>query len=439
MKKIFFFLSCASFIFLFSCSKISEEIVNPSENAKGGVTFTLLKSAIPPEVKVVSIKLERSGYPIVKDSVVLSTATDTVRMQVNNLIIGYWNLTVTAQDEFGIVKYTGFAYVQVLEGITTSVYIAMSPVGSGTGNLEIFIYWGLAKSKWTMYLNNPVLNQSPGGWDAEHFYVVDPTIVKVGSQYKMWYTSGNNSRQSIAYATSSNGINWTKHGIVIEKGPIESWFNNGVSDPTVIYEDGIYKMWFVGKHYENIHNGIGYATSIDGVNWTLPASPVISPSGTKPHLFGPCILKKEGIYFLYYTVGYSIYNREIFLMKSVNGTSWEDYGMVLKRREGLKWEEDGVFVPMVFYDEGKFKMYYSSMSDTRNSRITLYCGYTESNDGLTWINRPLYPELEAPHTKPWLTMSATYPYIIREGSKLRMWFSGLSTIPNQWQIGYAEQ
>jgi len=87
--------------------------------------------------------------------------------------------------------------------------------------------------------------------------------------YKMWYGStitwdaGNNEMlHIIKYATSKNGINWDKHGIAI---PYDIGTAQAFSRPTVIKENGIYKMWYSyrGKIYR-----IGYAESSDGINWS---------------------------------------------------------------------------------------------------------------------------------------------------------------------------
>ena len=50
---------------------------------------------------------------------------------------------------------------------------------------------------------------------ADSFSAADPTVLKDGSTWKMWYTGDDSSKKRIAYATSSDGITWAKGGKVI--------------------------------------------------------------------------------------------------------------------------------------------------------------------------------------------------------------------------------
>jgi predicted GH43/DUF377 family glycosyl hydrolase len=107
------------------------------------------------------------------------------------------------------------------------------------------------------------------------------TIVKVAGVYHMYYEAwarlthlgGQNGEGDdyvslqIGHATSTDGIKWDKdpNNPVIPVGDKGEWDEDGTWDPFVIYEDGIFKMWYgggVGSHCD-----WGYATSTDGVNF----------------------------------------------------------------------------------------------------------------------------------------------------------------------------
>ncbi len=76
----------------------------------------------------------------------------------------------------------------------------------------------------------------------------------------------------IKYAESDDGINWKRNGTVAidYKDDIEG----GISRPTVLKEDGIYKMWYSTRAKQNYRDQlassyrIGYAESLDGIKWT---------------------------------------------------------------------------------------------------------------------------------------------------------------------------
>ena len=103
------------------------------------------------------------------------------------------------------------------------------------------------------------------------------TTPPAAERYKMWYAGQyfNNYRYDIGYAYSSDGINWIKHSVpVMNVGSASEWDSGFLEGPSVIKEDGQYKMWYCG--YDIEVNGqpsdgkanIGYATSTDGINWT---------------------------------------------------------------------------------------------------------------------------------------------------------------------------
>ncbi len=121
---------------------------------------------------------------------------------------------------------------------------------------------------WSKYAGNPVLTQgNPGDWDEGGLFW--PYVVKNGSVYEMWYDSSG----QIGLATSPDGIAWTKHGDpVLTTG----WDSAGVSGQSILLEGSTYKMWFRSGTGPSL--GIGYAESTDGINWTMPYSnPVLRP------------------------------------------------------------------------------------------------------------------------------------------------------------------
>nr|MDO8134773.1 hypothetical protein [Candidatus Njordarchaeum guaymaensis] len=102
-----------------------------------------------------------------------------------------------------------------------------------------------AGSGWTKSGSNPVLSPGPlGVWDDEN--VADPCVIRDASTYKMWYSGFDGGSWRIGYATSSDGITWTKHpgNPVLDLGTSGSWDDAGVSTPWVIKEDSTYMMWY---------------------------------------------------------------------------------------------------------------------------------------------------------------------------------------------------
>lgn len=89
--------------------------------------------------------------------------------------------------------------------------------------------------------------------------------------YKMWYGStitweaGNGEMlHVIKYATSKDGERWEKHGLAI---PYELGIAQAFSRPTVIKDSEGYHMWFSYRSGDGTKYRIGYAFSNDGITW----------------------------------------------------------------------------------------------------------------------------------------------------------------------------
>lgn len=401
---------------------------------RGSVLLVLQKSALPGEIRIVAATLERPGHEPIFKSISVMPNLDEVSVEFTDVPVGRWSLTVQGKNRSGVPTYSGQTSVLVQASQTVRGSVALNPA-------TLDISWGVQYPRWKAHSENPVLSQTPGEWDAAHYYFDDPTIVKRGDEYHMWYSSATNERGTesfwIAYATSPDGIRWTKHGPVIFPGPDGEWMDKGALSPCVIYDQGLYKMWFVGTmnslRYEN---GIGYATSQDGKTWDVDPQPVVPLSQSIGATWHPAVVKKDGMYYLY--VGTSAspqqYPREIVLLTSVDGRNWTNRGKVLSVRREASWQSSGIAPSEVIYDENRFKMFYTAFRDESFS-----IGYAESAEGINWLSTNDLPILTAADAYPWRVVSVGFPAVIRDNGRLRMWFSGLCDSPPRYQIGYAEQ
>ena len=159
---------------------------------------------------------------------------------------------------------------------------------------------------WLKYSGNPVLQPgAAGSWDET--YVYNPTVIKDGSTFKMWFSgySVTTDCARIGYATSTDGMTWTKHPTyVLDRGASGAWDEISVGECCVIKEGDTYKMWFAGKNHDEWWQ-IGYATSTDGIVWTkYSGNPVLSWGGEGEWdywMIGcPAVIKGGGVYHMLY-------------------------------------------------------------------------------------------------------------------------------------------
>lgn len=99
----------------------------------------------------------------------------------------------------------------------------------------------------------------------------DPTWLKDGNVYKVWFTAiDGDGRSSIGYGESlDGGLTWNIRSTpVLVRGGAGAADSNFVGEPMVIKDrNGIFRMWYRGDDPFNTSR-ILYATSADGINWT---------------------------------------------------------------------------------------------------------------------------------------------------------------------------
>lgn len=141
---------------------------------------------------------------------------------------------------------------------------------------------GVATSKdlihWAEYAGNPILKPGPAFYDGG--YIRNPSVVFHDGSYMMWYkgrsTFGNGSLVvGIDVATSSDGLHWTKYS----GNPVLGYTNSSSFSKDLIFEDPSV-VWVNGGYILAADDGVrlGYATSADGLHWTLGDGWLVQPS-----------------------------------------------------------------------------------------------------------------------------------------------------------------
>jgi predicted GH43/DUF377 family glycosyl hydrolase len=215
-----------------------------------------------------------------------------------------------------------------------------------SGRSDVFGGIGFATSTngvtWLKYAGGgslpvPVVNHGPAG-SADSFAAADPSVLKDGSTWKMWYTGDDSSKKRIAYATSPNGNTWAKGGKVIapEDPGTSANIAFGAFAPTVWKTASGYSMVLTGRKIVGggvFQTKLMSSTSSDGIAWSGP-SVALNPSGSSTNfdfsnLNSPDLLQDPGSaapYKLYYS-GNTIdahgnFHTRVGLATSANGSSF---------------------------------------------------------------------------------------------------------------------
>ncbi|MFQ5576817.1 MAG: hypothetical protein ACE5G8_07500, partial [Anaerolineae bacterium] len=160
----------------------------------------------------------------------------------------------------------------------SGVYWMFYEAGNWNGNWNQ-IQIGAATSPdgltWTRVQTTPVITAGgPGAWDEQ--WALDPMARWTGNGFELWYSGVDISgTRRIGYATSTDGVNWSKSTAnPVLQGDAGQWDDGRAGNFFVLLDGGVYKMWY------HSNGQLGYATSTDGVNWSkFTANPAVGPAG----------------------------------------------------------------------------------------------------------------------------------------------------------------
>jgi beta-1,2-mannobiose phosphorylase / 1,2-beta-oligomannan phosphorylase len=202
------------------------------------------------------------------------------------------------------------------------------------------------------------------GWEED---INRPVIIKREDGYHMWYTGQAGEHSRIGYATSPDGINWKRVSEKPVLAPDQPWEKVAVMCPDVIWDSETkqYQMWYSGgEQYEP--DAIGYATSPDGIHWTKNGDNPIFKSDPnlawEHYKVTACQVVRDGGWYLMFYIGFrDIDHAQIGVARSKDGIShWERLPanpIVRPTPEG--WDHDACYKPYAIFDGQKWLLWYN--------------------------------------------------------------------------------
>lgn len=147
-----------------------------------------------------------------------------------------------------------------------------------TGEAGDHIYYANSSDGYHWSTPQVVLKPTPNSYDGRH--TCDPTVVKVGSTYYMYYTAINGTQSNAMFlATSTDGVTWVKHPTNSAPEPILTsevdWktigysHGYGVGESSVIYLNGRFYQFYLNSTSTFGSYGLMLAFSDDGEHYTV--------------------------------------------------------------------------------------------------------------------------------------------------------------------------
>lgn len=204
-------------------------------------------------------------------------------------------------------------------------------------------------------------------------YFSDPHLVFVNGHIECWYrfTHRNGIKDNyynlqLVRRISKDGVTWREREVMVNLPAKEGTpLGNMVVSPAIIYQNGIYRMWYVNSESRE-SRGFSYSESADGKNWTEQSTCILNKCDNMPwHIDVNYI---DGVYFL---ISYDF--EDITMWCSSNGLEFS------YKKQLAQPSVPGSFYSYKLYracliKDKNYKLYFSA-----NDSLRTYIGLMEGN------------------------------------------------------------
>ena len=229
----------------------------------------------------------------------------------------------------------------------------------------------LVESKDGVRWSKPVIILGPNGktdWEND---VNRPVVLKHGDRYQMWYTGQARGKSWIGFVTSQDGKTWQRRSDKPVLSADQPWEKVAVMCPHVLYDakEKRFRLWYSGgEQYEP--NAIGYATSKDGLKWTKHENnPIFRPvpeNAWEKERVTACQVVRQGDWHVLFYIGFRDRDHaQIGVARSRDGiTDWQRHpGNPIIRPGNDKWDHDAVYKPYAIFDGRRWLLWYNGRKD----------------------------------------------------------------------------
>lgn len=201
-----------------------------------------------------------------------------------------------------------------------------------------------------------------------------PSVLKENGIYHIWFAGAPdwNTPAAIGYASSPDGVTFSKYP---GNAVLAATDGGAVASPSVLLEDGRFKMWYLATEKGGWKPRICYAESDDGSEWTRRPAPVMEggPAFGGDILTSLCVRKNGSGYRMWYGVIGADRQCRIGEAASENGFDWKRSGTELFPGDN----------PSVLIDGDGLKLYYTygdkagiGLAEKREAALALPAGKT---------------------------------------------------------------
>ncbi|GAA1708191.1 hypothetical protein GCM10009765_67180 [Fodinicola feengrottensis] len=162
-----------------------------------------------------------------------------------------------------------------------------------------------------------------------------------------------------------DGTGWRRHSEPVFQASLP-WERGTVLEPNLVYEGGLWRMWYCTGLSTSEPPTIGYAESADGItDWR--GRKVVSTGN-----FDAAVTAIDGGYAMV-TARHNLTGPPsdggLYLSYSEDLASWSPARQILSALDGTPWHRGGVWKPSVRYESGLFTVFFNASEPRSDSYV----------------------------------------------------------------------
>jgi predicted GH43/DUF377 family glycosyl hydrolase len=265
----------------------------------------------------------------------------------------------------------------------------------------------------------PVLSRGAAGAFDSHD-ALNPSVVRRDGSLYNFYSGWDGAIWRTGLATSRDGIDWQKQGVVLEPDA-STWEGKYIAgNGSALLVDGQFWYWFVGGPKDVPK--LGLARSPDGRRFTKERNPVLEPgprgSWDERGVADPYVIRKGAYFYLFYLGQDRARRQRLGVARSTDGIRFEKLrtNPILEIGEDGNFDEQGLGEPAVWQSMGWYWMLYTGRDRDERRRM----GLAQSRDGVQWRKLPnVFAGNDA-----WNNEVVCDPEVDLGASAVNFWFGG---------------
>lgn len=271
----------------------------------------------------------------------------------------------------------------------------------------------------------------------------DPHVIRFKGRYLMYYSMApaKDEGWTVGIAESRNLTDWTPAAIMEPAGGYEA---KGFCAPCAIVRDDTVHL-FYQTYGNNEKDAICHAWSTDGIHFERDASnPIFAPepaAWTCGRAIDAEVAMVEGRYLMYYATRTPDYKRQIIgAAEAPAGTDfsrgeWRQVGDGPVLEPQYPWEETCTEGASVIGLGGRYYMFYAGAYNNRPQQV----GVAVSDDGIHWTKMSNKPFLANGDPGSWNSSESGHPHIFKDtDGRTYLFYQGNDDNGKTWYLSNVE-